>query len=102
MAHITGGGLVENIPRCLPAATKAVVEGGSWPRPEIFSWLQREGGVAEAEMHRTFNCGIGFVVIVAEADAARATEVLQAQGQTVHRIGRIKARQGDEHQTQVV
>ena len=102
MAHITGGGLVENIPRCLPETTKAVIDGGSWPRPEIFSWLQREGGVAESEMHRTFNCGIGFVVIVAEADAARATEILQAQGQTVYRIGRIEARQGDEHQTQVI
>ena len=102
MAHITGGGLVENIPRCLPENTKAVLDNAAWPRPEIFSWLQREGGVAEAEMHRTFNCGIGFVVIVAEADAKSATEVLQAQGQTVYRIGRIEARQGDEHQTQVV
>ena len=102
MAHITGGGLVENIPRCLPENTKAVLDNAAWPRPEIFSWLQREGGVAEAEMHRTFNCGIGFVLIVAEADAARATELLQAQGQTVHRIGRIEARQGDEHQTQVI
>ncbi len=69
MSHITGGGLVENVPRCLPAGTQAVLERGAWPRPEIFDWLQREGGVAEAEMHRTFNCGIGFVVIVAEADA---------------------------------
>lgn len=102
MAHITGGGLVENIPRCLPAHTKAVLQGNAWPRPEIFGWLQREGGVAESEMHRTFNCGIGFVVIVAEADAARAAELLRAQGQTVHAIGRIEARQGDEAPTQVI
>jgi phosphoribosylformylglycinamidine cyclo-ligase len=101
MSHITGGGLVENIPRCLPGHTKAVLQGSAWPRPEIFSWLQREGGVAESEMHRTFNCGIGFVVIVAEADAARTTEVLRAQGQTVYAIGRIEVRQGDEAPTQV-
>ncbi len=102
MAHITGGGLVENIPRCLPDTTKAVIDGKSWARPEIFSWLQAEGGVLESEMHRTFNCGIGFVVIVAAADADRATAVLQAQGQTVHRIGQIEARSGDEHPTQVI
>ncbi|PPE65461.1 phosphoribosylformylglycinamidine cyclo-ligase [Caldimonas caldifontis] len=102
MSHITGGGLVENIPRCLPDHTKAVLQGSAWPRPEIFSWLQREGGVAESEMHRTFNCGIGFVVIVSEADAARAAEVLRAHGQTVHTIGRIEARQGNEAPTQVV
>ena len=102
MSHITGGGLLENIPRCLPDHTKAVLQGSAWPRPEIFTWLQREGGVAESEMHRTFNCGIGFVVIVSEADASRAAEVLRAHGQTVHTIGRIEARQGNEAPTQVV
>ena len=102
MSHITGGGLVENIPRCLPAGTKAVLDKARWPRPEIFDWLQREGGVAEAEMHRTFNCGIGFVVIVAGGDAARAERLLAAHGQAVHRIGRIEAREGDEAATQVV
>ena len=101
MSHITGGGLVENIPRCLPEGTKAVLDKRSWPQPEIFGWLQREGGVAEAEMHRTFNCGIGFVLIVAAADAAEAERLLQAQGQTVHRIGRIEARHGAEAQAQV-
>jgi phosphoribosylformylglycinamidine cyclo-ligase len=102
MSHITGGGLVENIPRCLPPGLKAVLDKQSWPQPEIFAWLQREGGVAEAEMHRTFNCGIGFVVIVSEGDAARAQALLAAQGQTVHRIGHIEARQGDEAATQVI
>ena len=101
MSHITGGGLVENIPRCLPAGLKAVLDKRSWPQPEIFAWLQREGGVAEAEMHRTFNCGIGFVVIVAAGDAERAQALLAAQGQTVHVIGRIEARHGDEAATQV-
>ncbi len=102
MSHITGGGLVENIPRCLPSACKVVLDPRSWPRPEIFSWLQREGGVADAEMHRTFNCGIGFVVIVAAADADRASALLEAQGQTAFRIGRVEARQGDEAATQLI
>ena len=70
--------------------------------PEVFSWLQREGGVADAEMHRTFNCGIGFVVIVAAADADRASALLEAQGQTAFRIGRVEARQADEAATQVI
>ena len=102
MSHITGGGLVENIPRCLPAECKVVLDKRSWTLPEIFLWLQREGGVAEAEMHRTFNCGIGFVVIVAAADAERAESLLRAQGQTVFRIGRVEARQGEEAATQVI
>ena len=92
MSHITGGGLVENIPRCLPEGTAAMLDAGAWPRPEIFDWLQREGGVAEAEMHRTFNCGIGFVLVVAAADSARAMQTLAAQGQSVQRIGEIVAR----------
>ena len=101
MSHITGGGLVENIPRCLPPGCKVVLDQRSWPRPEIFSWLQREGGVAEAEMHRTFNCGIGFVVIVAAADAERTAALLAAQGQAVYRIGSVEPRRDGELPTQV-
>ena len=101
MSHITGGGLVENIPRCLPDGLQAVLERAAWPQPEIFSWLQGEGGVAEAEMHRTFNCGIGFVVIVAEADAERAAALLRDAGETVHRIGRIGPRADGEAATVV-
>nr|MBP6778746.1 phosphoribosylformylglycinamidine cyclo-ligase [Piscinibacter sp.] len=92
MSHITGGGLVENIPRCLPEGAAALLDAGAWTRAEIFDWLQREGGVAEAEMHRTFNCGIGFVLIVDAADAGHAEQVLRAQGETVHRIGHIAPR----------
>ena len=92
MAHITGGGLVENVPRCLPDGLQAVLERAAWPQPEIFAWLQREGGVAEAEMHRTFNCGIGFVAIVAAGDAGRAEQLLRDGGEQVHRIGRIEPR----------
>ena len=94
-AHITGGGITGNVPRCLPPGTRAVIDGKSWPRPEVFQWLQREGNVAEDEMHRVFNCGIGMAVVVAEADAARAIEQLSAAGETVHRIGRIEAHDGE-------
>jgi len=102
MSHITGGGLVENIPRCLPEGAKAVIDKRCWPQPEIFAWLQREGGVTVAEMHRTFNCGIGFVLVVAAADAERAEQVLWAQGQAVHRIGCIEPRRDSESPTQVI
>jgi phosphoribosylformylglycinamidine cyclo-ligase len=102
MSHITGGGLLENVPRCLPAGTKAVLDKRCWPQPEIFAWLQREGGVAEAEMHRTFNCGIGFVLLVAAADADRAEQVLRGQGQAVYRIGRIEPRRQGEPPTLVI
>ncbi len=102
MAHITGGGLVENIPRCLPDGTQAVIDQSTWPRPEIFSWLQREGGVAEHEMHRTFNCGIGFVLVVAQDDAARTADILTRHGETVYRIGRIASRPQGEAATVVV
>ena len=95
LAHITGGGITGNVPRCLPPGTRAVIDGKSWPRPELFQWLQREGNVAEDEMHRVFNCGIGMAVVVAEADAARAMEHLSAAGETVHRIGRIEAHDGE-------
>ncbi len=101
MAHITGGGLLENIPRVLPENTVADIDGKTWPRPKLFQWLQAEGNVDEKEMHRTFNCGIGLVLVVAAADAERAMAELQAQGETVYRLGQIRARQGDEAQTQV-
>ena len=95
LAHITGGGITGNVPRCLPPGARAVIDGKSWPRPEVFQWLQREGNVAEDEMHRVFNCGIGMAGVVAEADAARAAEMLAAAGETVYRIGRIDAHDGE-------
>ena len=95
MAHITGGGLTGNVPRMLPAGTKAVIRQAAWPRPELFRWLQREGGVAEDEMHRVFNCGIGMVLVVAAEDAQRAAELLRAAGETVHVIGAIEAGAGE-------
>jgi phosphoribosylformylglycinamidine cyclo-ligase len=91
MAHITGGGLTGNVPRVLPRGTRAVIRKSTWPRPELFQWLQREGGVAEDEMHRVFNCGIGMVLVVAPQDATRAAEALRAAGETVYAIGSIEA-----------
>jgi phosphoribosylformylglycinamidine cyclo-ligase len=102
LAHITGGGLVENLPRVLPSNVKAVLAKNAWPRPQLFEWLQRNGNVAEAEMHRVFNCGIGMVAIVAAEDAGRAQQVLECEGEKVFRIGEIRSRAGGEPQTVVM
>ncbi|XZG70046.1 phosphoribosylformylglycinamidine cyclo-ligase [Chitinibacteraceae bacterium HSL-7] len=101
MAHITGGGITENVPRVLPANVVAQIDAKSWTFPKLFQWLQAEGKVATDEMHRTFNCGVGMVVIVSAEDAARATELLTAEGETVYTLGQIRPRNGDEHQTQI-
>ena len=98
MAHITGGGLVENVPRVLPESVKAAIARASWPMPPLFRWLQREGGIADAEMHRVFNCGIGMVVVVAAQDADAAVRLLTGSGETVFRIWRIEARKASEAQ----
>ena len=102
IAHITGGGLTENIPRVLPEAVKAVIEQSTWHRPELFRWLQREGRVAESEMHRVFNCGIGMCLVVAREHAIQALQFLNAAGEKAVQIGRIEARQDGEAQTIVV
>jgi len=101
MAHITGGGITENTPRVLPGDVVADIDASSWPLPPLFQWLQREGQVDMQEMYRTFNCGIGMVVIVAAQDAEAARTLLAEQGETVYTIGSIRARVGDEHQTQI-
>jgi phosphoribosylformylglycinamidine cyclo-ligase len=92
LAHITGGGLVENVPRVLPDAVRAVLDKSAWPLPPLFGWLQEQGNVADAEMHRVFNCGIGMVVVVAAGDADRAATLLRSAGETVYRIGSIEPR----------
>ena len=102
LAHITGGGLVENVPRVLPHNVCAELKKSSWPRPPLFDWLQKKGNIAEAEMHRVFNCGIGMVAIVSAEDAERTIRGLQKEGETVFRIGEIRRRRGDESQTVVV
>jgi phosphoribosylformylglycinamidine cyclo-ligase len=101
MAHITGGGITENVPRVLPANVVADIDSATWQMPKLFEWLREGGNVEAQEMFRTFNCGIGMVVIVDAADADTAIKQLQATGETVSRIGTIRARNGDEHQTQV-
>jgi phosphoribosylformylglycinamidine cyclo-ligase len=95
MAHITGGGLVENVPRVLPAGVQAVLQRSSWPRPQIFDWLQRQGRVADDEMHRVFNCGVGYVVVVGPADAEAAQAAFTAQGEACWAIGTIRSSPGD-------
>ena len=101
MAHITGGGLTENVPRVLGDQLTALLQRDAWPMPPLFSWLQQHGGVADAEMHRVFNCGIGMVVVVAAADADRAMAELAAAGETVWRIGAIESRKPGQAQTVV-
>ncbi len=102
LAHITGGGLIENIPRALPEGVTAVLQKSAWPMPPLFDWLQQQGGVAEAEMHRVFNCGIGMTLIVAEEHVAAAQRMLAAAGEKVYRIGCIENRSPGKAQTVVV
>jgi phosphoribosylformylglycinamidine cyclo-ligase len=102
MAHITGGGLTENVPRVLPEGVKAVIEQSKWNRPKLFDWLQKEGNVAESEMHRVFNCGIGMVVVVARENVAQALQLLNDAGEKAVEIGRVEARVEGEAPTVVV
>jgi len=99
MAHITGGGLVENIPRALPEGVAAVLKKGSWDMPPLFSWLQQQGNVLDSEMHRVFNCGIGMALIVAPEVVDAAMNLLKSEGETVWRIGIIRERHANEAQT---
>jgi phosphoribosylformylglycinamidine cyclo-ligase len=94
LCHITGGGLTENLPRVLPDGTRAVLDLASWTRPAVFDWIRTRGGIAEGEMLRTFNCGIGMIVVVAAADQARALEMLSASGEDARVIGQIEAGDG--------
>ena len=99
IAHITGGGLLENVPRALPPQLTAVLDPASWIRQPLFDWLQARGRVADAEMYRVFNCGIGMVLVVSAADAPRAQALLKRAGETAWRIGVIRRRRGREAQT---
>jgi len=91
LAHITGGGLLENIPRVLPDGLEVVLERKSWPRQAVFDWLQRQGQVADAEMYRVFNCGIGMTIHVAAANADRAVRILREMGAEALVIGEVRA-----------
>ena len=89
LAHITGGGLLENIPRVLPEGLAAHLRKGSWPQSELFAWLQRTAGIDDFEMNRTFNNGIGMVVVIAPDQAEACAATLRAAGETVYTLGQI-------------
>lgn len=91
LAHITGGGLTENLPRVLPENTEALIDLNAWDMPPSFEWLQENGNIEQSEMLRTFNCGIGMVVCVAEEDAQKASVLLESMGEQVSVIGKINS-----------
>ncbi|HMG47542.1 MAG TPA: phosphoribosylformylglycinamidine cyclo-ligase [Allosphingosinicella sp.] len=91
LAHITGGGLLENIPRVLPGGLHATVDADSWPQPRLMAFLQAQGNIAPEEFARTFNCGIGMVLIVSQLDLKETLETLEEAGETIFQIGRIEA-----------
>jgi phosphoribosylformylglycinamidine cyclo-ligase len=101
LSHITGGGLLENIPRVLPENCKAVIDTNSWDLPDIFKWLKQEGNVAAKEMYRTFNCGVGMVIAVPAASADSSLQLLKDLGENVWKIGHIAARNGEEEQVEL-
>ena len=95
LAHITGSGLPGNVPRCLPDGTRAVLESRRWKRPAIFDWLQRLGGVSDAEMDSTFNMGLGMVAVVPAAAVPPALALLAARGLPAWEVGRVEASSGE-------
>ncbi len=95
MAHITGGGITENIPRSLPNNVAAQIDRNSWQAPKIFSWLQEQGGIADSEMLKTFNCGIGFTVVVGKDDVDATLQTLAEHGEQASVIGSIVQADGE-------
>jgi phosphoribosylformylglycinamidine cyclo-ligase len=102
MAHITGGGITENIPRVLPAGLTAEIRADGWQLPPLFQWLQAQGNIVPSELYKTFNCGIGMAVIVAKEHVAQARQLLEASGETVFEIGHIRVQNAGEAPTIVV
>jgi phosphoribosylformylglycinamidine cyclo-ligase len=102
MAHITGGGITENIPRVLPEGLTAEIQASGWELPPLFQWLQAQGNIVPSEMYKTFNCGIGMAIIMAKEDAAAAKALLEAAGETVFEIGHIRTQNAGEAPTIVV
>ncbi|NOZ52604.1 MAG: phosphoribosylformylglycinamidine cyclo-ligase [Gammaproteobacteria bacterium] len=95
LSHITGGGLVENLPRVMPNNCQAIINRNTWPRTKIFEWIQQNGNIPDEEMYRTFNCGIGMVVIVNATDIDATIAHLTAEGESAHHIGDIQAAEPD-------
>jgi len=102
MAHITGGGITENIPRVLPAGLTAEISATSWQLPPLFQWLQAQGNIVPSELYKTFNCGIGMAIVLDKADVAQAKALLETAGETVFEIGKIRAQAEGEAPTVVV
>ncbi|KAI9106270.1 phosphoribosylglycinamide synthetase [Phlyctochytrium arcticum] len=101
MAHITGGGFPENIPRCLPDHVGVEVDARNWPLPPVFQWVKKTGGVADKELARTFNCGIGMILVVGTAEVEEVTQLLEAAGENVYNMGHITPR-GDGDRVKVL
>src|SRR5690606_39218972 len=102
LAHITGGGLLDNIPRVLPNNCKAVIDTRSWEMPLVFQWLQHNGKVAAKEMYRTFNCGVGMVIAVPAAEQERALALLQQAGEQAFAMGKIASAPPDEPRVELL
>jgi phosphoribosylformylglycinamidine cyclo-ligase len=102
LSHITGGGFWENIPRVLPESAKAVIKGDSWQWPAIFNWLQENGNIATHEMYRTFNCGVGMILVVPADKLEQSLEILKAQGENAWHIGEIQDAQAGEEQVEIL
>jgi len=102
MAHITGGGMTENIPRILGENLMAEIQSSSWPLPKLFQWLQDKGNISNTELYRTFNCGIGMAIVIDKNDVAKAKQILQESNETVYEIGIIRERHANEHPTMVI
>ena len=101
MAHITGGGIMENLPRVLPIHLCAKINKNSWELPHLFQWLKDEANLDDTELYKTFNCGIGMAIIIDEKDAHEASNLLRELGEEVHTIGRIEQSDKDEHQVEI-
>ena len=101
MAHITGGGIMENLPRVLPIHLCAKINKNSWELPHLFQWLKDEANLDDTELYKTFNCGIGMAIIVEEKDAHEASNILRELGEEVHTIGRIEQSDKDEHKVEI-
>ncbi|MBR9884745.1 MAG: phosphoribosylformylglycinamidine cyclo-ligase, partial [Oceanospirillales bacterium] len=101
LSHITGGGLLENIPRVLPKQAKAVIDTTSWEIPPVFKWLQEQGNVDQREMYRTLNCGVGMVICVPTEKADKALALLANEGETAWIIGSIEEAEASEEQVEL-
>ncbi|MBE0363389.1 phosphoribosylformylglycinamidine cyclo-ligase [Pseudoalteromonas ulvae UL12] len=101
LSHITGGGFWENIPRVLPESAKAVIKGDSWQWPAVFNWLQENGNIETHEMYRTFNCGVGMIIVVPAADVEKSLDILKAAGENAWHIGEIQDAAAGEEQVEI-